>query len=355
MRWDFLLFFASLVVTPLGEWGAYIGVAGMVIFGAHGILISIHDQQARKMSITFGLIVSGVLFAALLAFLLKPQWFGLAAQQELVPKTDTQSGQFSWNWGSLTAQQKENLLSGLGHIKKTSVVIGCMNQTCADLLNDLNMTFTQAGLTITGPHSLGVLYAIGVSGMAISGPEPEAGNLRTVLQDALGIPVSIRTTTYPPTPKDFVAIIVGGKEPPNPIPLEIQNQLLKLSNSMQILASDLNNFAVERQREKQRLPQLPRSHPPTQEQGFREWKQQTNFSQETSALLNQKYGARIASIWKELDAISIRPDFKTESSLKDSTIFAKWLNVVAEKLEKAKVVEARTIAADSEFWFDNGR
>jgi hypothetical protein len=79
MRWDFLLFFASLAVTTLGgEWGAYIGVAGMAVFGAHGILSAIQNNKVRTMVMVAGLIASGSVFIALAAFYAKPTWFGLS-------------------------------------------------------------------------------------------------------------------------------------------------------------------------------------------------------------------------------------------------------------------------------------
>ena len=87
MRWDFILFFASLVVASLGEWGLYIGIAGMAASLAHGILKKINDLHARKLVMIFGLIASGVVFVSLLAFSLRPGWFGFAEDKD---KTERQ-------------------------------------------------------------------------------------------------------------------------------------------------------------------------------------------------------------------------------------------------------------------------
>ena len=81
MRWDFVLFFASLIVTALGEWGLYIGVIGMAGSVVHGTLKSIASRKARKMTVILGLIASGTIFLSLLLFQVKPKWFGLDEQK----------------------------------------------------------------------------------------------------------------------------------------------------------------------------------------------------------------------------------------------------------------------------------
>jgi hypothetical protein len=87
MRWDFILFFASLVVAAIGgEWGAYLGVAGMAAFGIHGLFVKL-PQRARKMATALGLIASGTIFVALLIFYLKPIWFGLQDNKSSLDNT----------------------------------------------------------------------------------------------------------------------------------------------------------------------------------------------------------------------------------------------------------------------------
>jgi hypothetical protein len=81
MRWDFLLFFASLAVTAIGgEWGTYIGVAGMAVFGIHGIFAALPNQKARNMATILGLIASSTVFVVVLTLYLRPTWFGIAVK-----------------------------------------------------------------------------------------------------------------------------------------------------------------------------------------------------------------------------------------------------------------------------------
>ncbi|MBI1779037.1 MAG: hypothetical protein HYR63_27180 [Proteobacteria bacterium] len=80
MRWDFVLFFASLVMIYVGDWALYIGVGGLVLSMAHGTLKRITDRKARRMAVTIGLVISGIGFLGLSAFALRPNWFGLAQE-----------------------------------------------------------------------------------------------------------------------------------------------------------------------------------------------------------------------------------------------------------------------------------
>jgi hypothetical protein len=78
MRWDFFLFFASAVVTALGDIGLYIGVAGMTASLIHGPLKIVRSPRRLRMTIIVGMVVSGAAFLSLSAFYFKPAWFGLA-------------------------------------------------------------------------------------------------------------------------------------------------------------------------------------------------------------------------------------------------------------------------------------
>ncbi len=78
MRWDFVLFFASVVMLFLGDWALYIGVAGLVLSVLHGTLKSVPTRRARKMVVAIGLVASAVAFVGLAAFYLRPSWFGLS-------------------------------------------------------------------------------------------------------------------------------------------------------------------------------------------------------------------------------------------------------------------------------------
>jgi len=85
MRWDFILFFASLVMIYLGDWALYIGVGGLVVSVLHGTLRVIADQRIRRMIVAIGLVISGVTFIGLGAFALRPNWFGLSATPTPMP------------------------------------------------------------------------------------------------------------------------------------------------------------------------------------------------------------------------------------------------------------------------------
>jgi len=81
MRWAFLLFFAGLAMIPLGEWGFYIGFAGVTLTAIHGIVRSLPSPKVRKMVVIIGLVVSGFAFLGFGALALKPTWFGLSARE----------------------------------------------------------------------------------------------------------------------------------------------------------------------------------------------------------------------------------------------------------------------------------
>jgi len=78
MRWDFILFFASIVMIYFGDWALYFGVGGLVVSVLHGTLRSITTKRARRMILTIGLVGTGIAFISLGAFALKPGWFGIA-------------------------------------------------------------------------------------------------------------------------------------------------------------------------------------------------------------------------------------------------------------------------------------
>src|ERR1700678_2593640 len=93
MRWDFILFFASLVMIYFGDWALYIGVGGLVLSLLHGTLKQIPQQRIRRMIIAVGITVSAVTFLGLSAFALKPGWFGLAATKS--PSDDQKTARMS--------------------------------------------------------------------------------------------------------------------------------------------------------------------------------------------------------------------------------------------------------------------
>lgn len=80
MRWDIFLFFASAVVTALGEAGLYVGIAGMAASIAHAALRAALKGRNTKMITTVSLIgvsISVALFAVFLTLYVKPNFFGI--------------------------------------------------------------------------------------------------------------------------------------------------------------------------------------------------------------------------------------------------------------------------------------
>jgi hypothetical protein len=117
MRWDFFLFFTSLVMTYFGEVGLYIGLAGMTASAIHGFLKMIRNPGRLRMIVIAGMVITGTGFLSFSAFHFKPGWFGLAQAPGIAKDSGTDPtkrtgpnvmGPVTGNKGIVTQDQKGN-------------------------------------------------------------------------------------------------------------------------------------------------------------------------------------------------------------------------------------------------------
>src|SRR5208282_5282556 len=117
------------------------------------------------------------------------------------------------------------------------------------------------------------------------------------------------------------------------------------------LSDDLATFVLDRQREQTRLPPIE-TNPSDLNSVRRNWDRSRDFSNETSILLQNRYGPRIIEALAELDTLSIRMTFMVGAAgTSNPQVWAKWFGFMSIMIAQGRIVEARTNSADQDFWF----
>jgi hypothetical protein len=121
----------------------------------------------------------------------------------------------------------------------------------------------------------------------------------------------------------------------------------QLGKELKVFSQELIEFADERKRAEM---MLPRSDKP--ENFYRDWQIRVNFSRETEALFNRKYGGKWAKYLAELKHLGINPPFQVVTAISHNIgVLGKYLNVMGSFLEENKIKEAQENSKDENFWF----
>ena len=260
----------------------------------------------------------------------------------------TETGTFSWTWERISEDQRKAIQSALRNSPNSKVIIACGNRICSDFAESLTEVVSSTGWTVVHNDGVSRLYTAGASGLSVNKLNNVSASLINALESALGINVSIRQLRHGATPEDIVILTIGGKVPTSPLPQDIASYISKIATNLQQLSYDIGSFAVDRQRESNRLPPIQAD---IGDMLHKEWERNRDFHNETSALFQNKFGVRLATVLSDLDILSIKVPFLLATNTYYPQSWAKWVGTVGNLLAAGKIVEARENAADEDFWF----
>jgi hypothetical protein len=262
---------------------------------------------------------------------------------------------FSWTWEPLTPDETAKLYAALEKENKQSIQIACINDACSDLANSLTSVFNKLDWPLINAYPISRAYVTGATGISVNDYNKPGITLKEALENSTKLAVTFRLPTDKPLGRprtEHLILVIGGKQPPSPPSPETQKDILDLSARLRQLSVDISSFMVDRQREQTRLAPFQASQQSDPNWMRQNFERSRDFSNETSTLLQDKFGPRITRALADLDVLSIGMTFMVASSGSSMPqVWAKWFGVMADMIADGKIVEARANSADEEFWF----
>jgi hypothetical protein len=162
---------------------------------------------------------------------------------------------FSWTWDALKERDIDGLYSHVEKVEKQDVQVLCPSDECSALAGSFTQLFSKLGWRIVSEPGLERMYWEGRTGIFLN----RSGGQSDVVKNAIETQMGIRVQLVSPGNNssalsgragvDHLLIIVGAKPPPDPIPSEMQRDMLDLSATLKQLSSDIRSFVSDRDRE----------------------------------------------------------------------------------------------------------
>src|SRR5208282_3985643 len=219
--------------------------------------------------------------------------------------SSAEPSRFTWTWEPLSQKEADAIYRELKQYDKQGIQITCTSSTCSELANSLSDLFAnRLGWNIINYNRQVIRsYADGVTGLVLNNSDVGSQQIKAAIEKNTAIRVRFGLPNNTPGQRpniDHLIIVIGGKIPPHPIPPDMQKAFLELGNGLKQLSDDLATFVLDRQREQTRLPPIE-TNPSDLNSVRRNWDRSRDFSNETSILLQNRYGPRIIEALAELD------------------------------------------------------
>lgn len=340
------------VAFPEQRWIGFIIIAvGFVIF--------IFDIKVIDWKISFGnpgaahmnywgpwvLIIAGPLIGVLWLYF---TWAPSVSSQS------TSLSPFSWRWQLIPDKTASLMAVKLSAIDKQPITVICDNDNCANLSSQLIAIFNAAHWPIApSDGTMTWVYSNGLTGILITKADDYARGIADVFNDVAGIPTFVQSANRPGMPQtDHIMIVIGAKPAPTPLPENVLSQLDYIVEGCKRLSTEILDFSTARQQELSSMILTQTGSTPI-EQRMAEFRIRGQFNETTEVLMTSRFGPRVNAKIAELKEIGISPTWSVASNVaRDPGKVGQWFGTVAEQLAAGHIEQARTQAADEDFWFN---